>query len=317
MTDLIPSSKNHLAPANRLLQNVRAENLWLANYTSQATRDAYRRAVEDFIAHMDIRTAEDLYTVTQAHIVVYRDILRDGEYSNASIAARLSALSSLYKFLADQQLCKLNPVSGIKRPKSGHSGLGSGKTPALSREHVRQMLDAPDTHTLKGLRDRALLHVYFYTGGRCSEPAKLKVKDFRMDGDYWVLELTLKGDKTNTVAIHTECQIALSNYLEAAGHGSDPQHWLFQAVKKGRNTGQAISRVQFYRLFKQYAAKVGLPDYITPHSARATFITQGYEAGIPGEDIQRTVGHSSITTTEAYNRTATRHRQSASFAMKY
>ncbi len=100
------------------------------------------------------------------------------------------------------------------------------------------MLDAPDTDILQGLRDRAILHVYFYTGGRCSEPGTLRVRDFRQ-------------------------------------------------------------------------------DVITPHSARATFITQAYEAGLHGEDIQRTVGHASITTIEGYNRTAKRHRKSVSFGMLY
>ena len=179
------------------------------------------------------------------------------------------------------------------------------------------MLDEPDTDTLKGLRDRAILHVYFFTGGRCSEPASLKVKHFRADADYWVLELLTKGEKINTVAIHTECQISIRKYLEASGHGEDRNAPLFLAVKSGQNTGKPLSRYYFYTLFKEYARKIGLPPEITPHSARATFITQAYKAGWQGEDIQRTVGHASITTTEGYNRTAKKHRKSASFAVNY
>ena len=179
------------------------------------------------------------------------------------------------------------------------------------------MLDAPDVSSFQGLRDRAILHVFFYTGGRCSEPGALKVKDFRMDREYWVLEMTIKGEKTNTIAIHTECQIAIHKYLQEAGHSDAPSSPLFRAVKSGNNFGQAISRLQFYRLFKKYAQIAGLSANISPHSARATFITEAFEAGIAGEDIQRTVGHSSITTTEGYNHTAKRHRKSASFGVNY
>ena len=179
------------------------------------------------------------------------------------------------------------------------------------------MLDAPDTDTLKGLRDSAILHVYFYTGGRCSEPGSLKVRDFRVDAEYWVLELVGKGDKANTIAIHVECQVAIRRYLAASGHEEDRNAPLFQAVKTGRNRGGSLSRSQYWEIFKHYARAVGLPTGITPHSARATFITQAYEAGIQGEDIQRTVGHSSITTTEAYNQAAKRHRNSASFGVNY
>ncbi len=131
-----------------------------------------------------------------------------------------------------------------------------------------------------------------------------------------MLELTTKGDKTNTDAIHPECQTAIRKYLDAAGHGDDRNGLLFRHVKNARS-GSPISRVQFYRLFKKYAVAAGLSSEITLHSARATFITQAYEAGWQGEDIQRTVGHSSITTTEGYNHTVKKHRKSASFAMNY
>lgn len=56
-----------------------------------------------------------------------------------------------------------------------------------------------------------------------------------MDRDYWVLRFTIKGEKTNIVAIHHECQIAIRNYLAAAGHGDDPSAPLFKPVIKGRN----------------------------------------------------------------------------------
>ena len=88
-------------------------------------------------------------------------------------------MSSLCKFLADKQLVATNPVAGVKRPHTGSAGSGSGKTPALTAKQVRSMLDAPDVDTIQGLRDRAILHVFFYTGGRVSEPSKLKVKHFR------------------------------------------------------------------------------------------------------------------------------------------
>lgn len=317
MNQLTKISTAGLEPAYSLLAKVRAENLWLANFTSENTQAGYKRAVGEFILFNGIVTPDELYKASQAHVIAWRVDMKARGWSNATIAARLSAVSSLYKFLADRQLAMANPVSGVLRPKTGGNGMGSGKTPALTRSQVRAMLDAPDTSTLKGLRDRAILHVFFFTGGRCSEPAKLKVRDFRPDADYWVLEMMTKGEKTNTIAIHIECQAAIRRYLEASGHGEDRTSPLFQAVKSGNNCGQPLSRNQFFTLFKEYAQKVGLPPEITPHSARATFITHAYEAGWSGEDIQTTVGHSSITTTEGYNRQARKHRKSASFAMNF
>ena len=299
------------------LAQVPAESVWLANFTSTHTRRAYRRAIRDFVSVLGIETPEALYAVSQSHIIVYREALRDRGLKGTAIGNRLAALSSLYSFLADKQLVASNPVSGVKRPPSTPSGIGSGKTPALTKTQVRQLLDAPDTTTLKGLRDRAILHVLFYAGARISEPAKLKVRDFRMAADYWVLEFVTKGERTNVVAINQECQIALRRYLAEAGHENDLNAPLFQATKAGNNHGQTLRGDHLAEIFKTYAVAIGLPPTIAPHSARATFITEAYAAGLSGEAIQRTVGHASVTTTEGYNRTAKRHRESASFGVNY
>ena len=207
MPKLIDPSAGALAAtgAFELLKEVRAENLWLANFDSTNTRSNYRRAVASFIATLGIESPEQFYSVDQAHIIAWRQSMRQAGYSQETIANRLSALSSLFRFLTDRQLISANPVSGVKRPKTRRSGMGSGKSPTLTAKQVRAMLDAPDTRTLAGKRDRALLHVYFYTGARCTEPTLLRVEDFRIDRDYSILDLTIKGNKRNTVAIHPEC----------------------------------------------------------------------------------------------------------------
>ena len=87
-------------------------------------------------------------------------------------------------------------------------------------------------------------------------------------------------------------------------------------MKNGK-PGSPLSRDQFYKLFARYAVKAGIDSLVFPHMARATMITSAFEAGCAGEDIQRTVGHSSITTTEGYNHTAQKHRQSASLKIGY
>lgn len=306
--------KSHDAFA--VLANVRSENVWLANFASQNTREAYQRSVVSFVATIGITTPDDLYAVKQAHVLAWRAAMDDAGLSQATIANRLSALSSLYKHLTDQQLTASNPVAGVRRPKTGNAGIGSGKSLTLSKRQVRAMLDAPNTDTLQGLRDRALLHVYFYVGARCSEPAMLKVKDFGYDAEFPILVLTIKGNKTNTVAINLECAKTIREYLDASGHGLDPEAYMFQPVKNGR-PGNPLSRGQLYKLFDRYARMTGLDITAFPHMARATMITAAFEAGCAGEDIQRTVGHSSITTTEGYNHTAQKHRQSASLKIGY
>ncbi|WP_299378293.1 tyrosine-type recombinase/integrase [uncultured Tateyamaria sp.] len=299
-----------------VLSNAREENAWLANFSSHNTRQTYRRAIASFVATLDISSPDDLYKVKQAHVIAWRSSMEAAGLSQGSIANRLSSLSSLYRHLTDTQLVPANPCAGVRRPKTGNLGIGAGKSPTLSRRQVRAFLDAPDTQTIQGLRDRALLHVFFYVGARCSEPAKLRVKDFGYDAEFPVLTLTIKGNKTNSVAINLECARALREYLDIAPHGQNPEALLFQPVKNG-NKGASLHRSQLYNLFKRYAVKAGIDHNVFPHMARATMITSAFEAGCAGEDIQRTVGHASITTTEGYNHTAQKHRQSASLKIGY
>ena len=303
-------------PAFASLSDVRAESVWLANFSSLNTRAAYQRAVGSFIATVGIATPDDLYSVKQAHVLAWRASMEDAGLSQASIASRLAALSSLYRHLTDLQLTPSNPVAGVRRPKTGNAGTGAGKSPTLSKRQVRAMLDAPDTKALQGLRDRALLHVYFYAGARCTEPTLLKVRDFTYDNEFPILKFTIKGNKANTVAINLECAAAIRAYLDQAPHSRDPEAYLFQAHKRGK-PGQPLDRSTVFYHFRRYAAKAGIGVAVFPHMARATMITAAYEAGATGEAIQRTVGHSSITTTEGYNHTAKKHRDSASLKLGY
>ena len=168
MNPLIEIGRDELEThsAFKVLAEVRAEQVWLANFSSTNTRDAYQRSVGSFIATIRISTPEELYTVTQAHVLAWRSSMENAGLSQATIASRLAALSSLYKHLTDERHTASNPVAGVKRPKTGNAGIGAGKSPTLSKRQVRAMLDAPDNSKLQGQRDRALHHIYFYVGAR-------------------------------------------------------------------------------------------------------------------------------------------------------
>ncbi len=133
------------------------------------------------------------------------------------------------------------------------------------------------------------------------------------------MDFTVKGGKRNRLAICQELRIAVLEYLEAAGHGGVPDSPLFLPVKKrpGRPPRKHLSRMQVYNVFMRYARLGGLPEGVTPHTARATFITQALENNCPIEAVRRSVGHSRISTTQMYDKRTAKHRESASFAVAY
>ncbi|MBT3169784.1 MAG: tyrosine-type recombinase/integrase [Candidatus Cloacimonetes bacterium] len=298
---------------SRFLATVPQETVWLSNFISPHTKKTYLQAVRDFIGFNEIESAEKLKEVDQAHVIAWRDSLIEQGASERTVNARISAISSLFKHLCEKQIAKRNPTIGVRRPKVETKEV---KSPIITPNQVRQILNATSPDTLKGLRDSAILHILFYTGCRISEVGKLKVKDYYEDGGYCVLHFTIKGGKKNKIAIHQELQIVLRRYLSASGHGSESDSPLILAVKRA-GLRRHLKKNQLANIFNKYAQQVGLPRGVYPHSARATFITQALENGAKIEAVRRSVGHSKINTTQMYDKRLVRHRESASFAVRW
>lgn len=298
---------------NHPCSNLPPEAVWLANFTSPQTRKAYKTSVLQFLAFAGLEHSEQLPSVTPAHLIAWREQLRTDGASPRTINNKISALSSLYKYLCEQQHTATNPAEGVKRLKVNQNTV---ETPVLTAQQVRLMLDSTRGDTLKAVRDRAILHTLFYAGCRIAEVSSLQVKNFLQDNGYFVLDFTVKGGKNNRVAIHQELQNALYQYLRKSGHGEDAESPLFRPVKPS-GIRKPLSLRALDKIFHGYRQKAGLPRTITPHSARATLITNALENNCPIEAVQKSVGHSHITTTQAYDKREQHYRDSASFKVSY
>ena len=113
-----------------------------------------------------------------------------------------------------------------------------------------------------------------------------------------------------------DCSAALDLYLAAAGHAEDQAGWLFRAVKHARE-GARMRRATLDQIFRKYAAIAKLSEGVSPHSARATFITEALSREHPVEAVQRTVGRAPISTTLSYDKRDQHPRKSACFAVGY
>lgn len=297
----------------QLLAEVPEESVWLANFISNHTKETYLYAVREFIAFHEITGIDELPHIDQAHIITWRNHLIEQGATPRTVNARISAVSSLFKHLCEKQITHRNPTIGVKRPKVDAKEV---KAPVLTPEQVRKMIDIPDPTTLKGVRDRAILHILFYTGCRISEISSLKIKDFYEDGGYWVLDFMVKGGKRNKLAIHQELQIAITDYLDLSDHGYEKEAPLIMSVQRDY-LRESLKRRQINYIFHKYARLANLPDGIRPHSARATFITNALENGAKIEAVQKSVGHAKINTTQMYDKRLVNHRESASFAVRW
>lgn len=295
------------------LAHIPPESVWLANFTSPQTKKTYRNAVGQFFAFVGVSHSLELKNVSTAHLIAWRETLQQGGASPRTINNKLSAVSSLFKYLCQAQYIPVNPAENVKRLRVNQSTV---ETPVLTAEQARKLLDSVEGESLKAWRDRALLHSLLYTGCRITEVTTLRVKDFLEDNGYFVLDFTVKGGKKNRVAIHQELQIALRFYLAKSDHAHETESPLFLPVKP-QGVRKRITSRQLNKLFHQYRKKAGLPDTITPHSTRATFITNALEQKCPIEAVQKSVAHANISTTQAYDKREMHYRESASFKVHY
>lgn len=153
------------------LTDVPAAMIWLANIDNPNTRRAYQADLEAFIGFCGIETPHELRDVTRAHIIAWRGQLEGFGLAPTTIRRKLSAISSLYDFLCNENAVESNPVAGVKRPPADGN---EGKTPALSDEQARKLLQAPTGNKLKAVRDRAILAVYLFHALRRSESRHLR-----------------------------------------------------------------------------------------------------------------------------------------------
>lgn len=294
------------------LSNVPPEAEWFANLDNPRTRRAYQIDLRDFMGFLGIAQPDEFRTVTRAHILAWRKNLEARQLSGATIRRKLAALSSLFDYLCERNTVSLNPVAGVKRPKSNNN---EGKTPALGDHQARALLDAPDPNTLKGKRDRAMLAVLLYHGLRREELCLLKVRDIHDRRGVPHLRIHGKGNKLRYVPLHPASAERLHLYIEAVGHGLVPDAPLFQPLLA---TGAPMTGDGVYKCIRCYAVRAGVAVAgLGVHGLRATAATNALEHEADIARVQHWLGHANIATTRLYDRRQQRPDHSPTFKVAY
>lgn len=206
-----------------------------------------------------------------------------------SVARALVTVRSFFKYLVLDGLLKRDPSVNLESPKSWQS-----LPKFLIAEEVERLIDAPDSATETGLRDKAMLEVLYATGLRVSELVGLKVNDLNLDMGF--LTTLGKGSKERTVPLGQSAINWLRRYLNLRsrwlGERSSPLLFL-------NKSGSPVSRQAFWKLIVDYGnrAKIG---HITPHLLRHSFATHLLENGADLHSVQLMLGHSDISTTQIY-----------------
>src|SRR5580700_10291598 len=201
-----------------------------ANIRNRNTRRAYGQAVSEFLAWCEAAGVRLITTVQPVHVAGYIEELTR-ERSAPTAKQRLAAIRHLFDWLVVGQVMPVNPASSVRGPSHV---VKRGKTPVLSPEEARRVLDAIDVSTHAGLRDRALIGLMVFSFARIGAALAMKVEDvFVHNRRLWV-RLREKGGKRHEVPCHHNLETYLHAYLDGSGISTDPKGALFRTIGRRR-----------------------------------------------------------------------------------
>ncbi|WP_054082687.1 tyrosine-type recombinase/integrase, partial [Pseudomonas amygdali] len=269
----------------------------------------------DFSSFIGLASADDFRQVTRSHVLAWRADLEQRGLAGATVRRKLAALASLFDHLLENNaVAGGNPVHGVKRPRIESN---EGKTPALGDHQAKQLLDSPDTETLKGLRDRAILAVLLYHGLRREEAAQLKTGDLQERRGIKHLRVHGKGSKIRFLPLHPVAAERIYAYLEQDVERDTAPGPLFRSLR-GTTTGAGITANGIYTVVEAYAKKAGIVvEHLGVHGLRATAATNALEHDADIAKVQMWLGHANISTTRLYDRRGQRPEDSPTFKVKY
>jgi site-specific recombinase XerD len=272
-----------------------------ATIRNKNTRMAYYRAVCSFFAWVERHRIGELADIEPVHVAAYIEGLQ-ATAAKPTVKQHLAAVRMLFDWLVVGQVLAVNPAHAVRGPKHV---VRRGKTPVLTEDQARQLLDSIDVSTLTGLRDRALIGVMTYTFARISAVVSMKVEDYYPTGKRWWVRLHEKGGKRHEMPTHHKLGQFLDEYLKAAGIRDDGKRPLFRSAagKTGVLTERPMHRVDAYQMIRRRAADAGFKNKLGCHVFRATGITAYLEAGGSLENAQAMAAHESPRTTKLYDRT--------------
>ena len=217
--------------------------------------------------------------------------------SPASVARKLSALRTFFRYLRLQGKLEHNPLQGIANPR-----LVRYIPSFLTVDEVFCLLDAPDRHKGLGLRDRAIMELLYSTGIRVSELAGLNMDD--LDFADGMVRVVGKGNKERVVPVGQAALDAVQSYLPQreqlivarAERGHEPEREaLFLNSRGTRLTVRSVER-----MIRNYGQRAGIQVTVTPHALRHSFATHLLEMGADLRVVQELLGHVSLSTTQKY-----------------
>ncbi len=269
---------------------------------SNKTQETYGRFLKKFITWLNDNSLQNLkpHELTDEHVWKFRVYLsKQTNYKKEPIKKTtrnyyLIAIRALLGYFADRNIRSLPPekikLTKEKKEKS---------LKFLKVEQINKLIESPNTSTIVGLRDRAILETLFSTGARVAELVNLDRSQVKIQLDAEIIEVSIvgKGNHPRTIYLSNRAIKALHDYLKTRDDKEKP---LFIRYKGPEKSSKRLTTRSIENIVKKYAKKSGISIMTTPHTLRHSYATDLLSKGVDLRIIQEFLGHRSIATTQIY-----------------
>ncbi|MGB5453794.1 MAG: site-specific tyrosine recombinase XerD [Sedimenticolaceae bacterium] len=272
-----------------------ADAIWMERGLSANTLASYQSDLRHCACWLQGRTGEGLQQARRDQLLGYLAAGVEAGVRARTSARRLSTLRQFFQWTLRENLRTTDPTLQIEAPR-----LGRPLPKSLSEAEVEALLEAPDTGTAVGLRDRAMLEVLYATGLRVSELVGLQPDQVSLSQG--LVRVVGKGGKERLVPLGDEAVSWIGHFLSDARPellGGQPCEALFPTRRRSGMTRQAF----WYRI-KKHALSAGIRQTLSPHTLRHAFATHLVNHGADLRVVQLLLGHSSLSTTQIYTHVA-------------
>ena len=265
---------------------------------SEKTIESYSSDLSKYLEFLKQKGVNDITQADTPLILKHLIALRESGLGSKSCARHLITLRGFHKFLAQEKILEFDPAKLVDLPKSGL------KLPdVLSVSEVNLLLNIPDSNTVLGKRNSAMIELLYAAGLRVSELVNLKFLDVNLEACF--VRVMGKGSKERIVPFGLYAKNKIDDYI----NNSRPlllknriSKYLFVA-----RAGKPMTRQGFWKLLKQYVKQAGIKKKVTPHSLRHSFASHLLEGGADLRTVQVMLGHVDISSTQIYTHVARDH----------
>lgn len=307
------TTESLIRPDDQLRQSIEA---FLLDQRSPHTQRAYGKDLKRFVKFLlERKWNQGVERIDRSLIVSYKDSLLVEKLQHTSIDRHLATLRSFFKWLVDDGILEKSPADSVRFLNPKRLSVTNGFTD----EEVAKILVLPDLHTRSGALHYAILMVLFYCGVRRSELCDLRTRSVGKERGHHVLRLKGKGNAERIIVMIPPVWNALKYYFRITQRDFSQDAPLFMPLKNNR-TGvynKAMDPSAIFYIVTRYAALAGISKRVSPHSCRATAISNARDHNVPDRAIQEFAGWASPDMITRYDKRKNSVENSAARSISY